>query len=106
MPQSGTNAASNAYDNAGHTGWTPRIPGFRWQRGPWLAAVKSPRFRFAPPASGRRPPGAGWGRPAGEPRWHPPHISPAPRGHEQIWRHVSAPRAYRFPVQHGESGHR
>lgn len=99
---SGTNAGTNAFTDAGHTGWYPRIPSFRWGPGPHLAAMKSPRFRPAPPAARRRPPGAGWAHPHGEPRGHAPHISPAPRGHEQLWRHVSAPRAYRFPVQNGQ----
>lgn len=101
---SGTNAATNAFTDAGHTrtGWYPRIPSFHWGPGPHLAAMKSPRFRPAPPAARRRPPGAGWAQPHGAPGWHPPHISPAPRGHEQLWRHVSAPRAYRFPVQNGQ----
>jgi hypothetical protein len=98
---SGTNAGTNAYTDAGHTGWVPRIPSFKWQRGPWLAAVKSPRYRPAPPAARRRPEGAGWARRIEEPRPRAPHISPAPRGHEQLWRHVSAPRAYRFPVRGG-----
>ena len=96
----GTNAGTNA---GGDTPakvtarWVPRIPSFRGAWGPPHASVKRPvtgHMRFTPPASGRRPPGAGWGHQAPhhpEPR---PQPSPGPRGeHDQHWVHVSAPRA-------------
>jgi hypothetical protein len=90
---SGTNAGTNAASDAGRTGYIPRIPSFRYLRGPVLASVKSPRFRPARPiASGRRPPGAGWAPHAPHRGRRPPDVAPAPFG--QQWRHVSAPRAY------------
>jgi hypothetical protein len=90
---SGSNAFGNAASDAGRSAYVPRIPGFRWSRGPWLASVKSPRWGIARPASARRPSGAGWAMPGRAPA-RGPHVSPAPPGFGQQWRHVSAPRAY------------
>jgi hypothetical protein len=119
--QSGTNAASNAYDDTGHTAFVQpwhfaRINGFHNNgSGPLSGGQKSPRYGYHPPAGGRRPAGAGWGRsqPHGGSGGHPEHRpgpSPQPRptrgqgpfrGAEpfrgpqpQQWRHVSAPRAF------------
>lgn len=91
---SGTNGGTNAASDAGRTGYIPRIPSFRYMRGPWLASVKSPRYRpVRIIASGRRPIGAGWAPPRpGRGPERIPHIAPAPW--PQQWRHVSAPRAY------------
>lgn len=90
---SGTNAGTNAAGDAGRTGYIPRIPSFRFMRGPVLASVKSPRFRpVRPHASARRPRGAGWAPPEQRRGPERPHISPAPFA--QQWRHVAAPRAY------------
>ena len=89
----GTNAATNAAYDAGAAAYVPRIPSYRWIRGPVLASVKSPRYwptRLH--ASARRPSGAGWSPHAARPGRRLPDISPAPWG--QQWRHVSAPRAY------------
>jgi hypothetical protein len=91
---SGTNAGTNAAGDAGRTGYIPRIPSFRFMRGPVLASVKSPRFYpTRPHAAARRPVGAGWAPPRDERGPRRPYISPAP--FPQEWRHVSAPRAYR-----------
>jgi hypothetical protein len=96
---SGTNAATNAASDAGRTGYIPRIPSFRFMRGPVLASIKSPRFYpVRPHASERRPPGAGWAPFRPDRARRLPDISPAPFA--QQWRHVSAPRAYpvsRYP---------
>jgi hypothetical protein len=91
---SGTNAGTNAASDAGRTAYIPRIPSFRFMRGPWLASVKSPRYYpVFPHASARRPAGAGWAPFAPRGARGVPYISPSPFG--QQWRHVSAPRAYR-----------
>jgi hypothetical protein len=90
---SATNAGSNAAGNS-VSFYVPRIPSFRPGPGPFLASVKSPRYRpVRLVASARRPPGGGWA-PARRPERRPPDLSPVPRGFEQQWRHVSAPRAY------------
>ena len=90
---SGTNAATNAAFDAGRTAYIPRIPSFRFMRGPWLASVKSPRYYpVRPHASARRPAGAGWAPHRPRPARRVPDIAPAP--FPQQWRHVAAPRAY------------
>jgi hypothetical protein len=95
----GTNAGTNAGTDspiAVTARWVPRIPSFRGAHGPLLASIKRPvtgRQRYAPPASGRRPQGAGWGHQAAHEPERRPQPSPEPRGWGQEWRHVSVPRA-------------
>jgi hypothetical protein len=98
--QSGTNASSNAFTDAGHTAFVQpwhnmRVPSFRGGPGPFTGGQKSPRYRFSPPAASRRPSGAGWGRNSehGSPNRE---RRPEPSPHPQQWRHAAAPRAF-FP---------
>lgn len=102
---SGSNAASNSYsDDANAGGWYhARVNGFRPGFGPGLASVKRPvtgHRVHTGPASGRRPPGAGWGPGEGIGRHQPggftgqrdPRPQPSPR--PQQWRSSFAPRAW------------
>jgi hypothetical protein len=94
----GTNAATNAGTDTG-VKWVPRIPSFPRGWGPFMASWKRPvrhRMRWAPPAAGRRPPGAGWGHREGgdtESPYRRSHPSPQNRPDQQNWVHVSHPRA-------------